>query len=196
MRRCAAFLAVVLATPGPALGQTAQPSSAAQAPPAAAPAVPPADSAPADSDLARIKRRLGAETPLRDAATHAPVPTFRVSVTEKVDIWKFWGEPDEVAAYVRPRGGSWHHEFQDMVTPDEFKGYGGILGNGEKLQLAATSLAFAGAMKLLGMGVREAKQGLENRAKRKAREEVQQELEAFYALHPEARPAAPATPPP
>jgi hypothetical protein len=178
MRRCAAFLAVVLATPGPALGQTAQPSSAAQAPPAAAPAVPPADSAPADSDLARIKRRLGAETPLRDAATHAPVPTFRV------------------AAYVRPRGGSWHHEFQDMVTPDEFKGYGGILGNGEKLQLAATSLAFAGAMKLLGMGVREAKQGLENRAKRKAREEVQQELEAFYALHPEARPAAPATPPP
>ncbi len=197
MRQCAALLAVVLACPGPAWAQTTVASSAArpQSPAPATAAAAPADPSPADPDLARIKRRLGAETPLRDAATHAPVPTFRVSVTEKVDIWKFWGEPDEVAAYVRPRGGTWHHEFQDMVTPDEYKGYGGILGNGEKLQLAATSLAFAGAMKLLGIGVRQAKQGLENRAKRKAKEEVQQELEAFYALHPEARPAAPATPP-
>ena len=49
-------------------------------------------------------------------------PTFRVSVTEKVDIWKFCGELEDVSAMVRPRGGSWHHEFQDMVTPDEFKG--------------------------------------------------------------------------
>jgi hypothetical protein len=82
-----------------------------------------------------------------------------------------------------------------MVTPDEFKGYGGILTNGEKVQLAATSLAFASAMKLVGIGVQQAKDALHDRTVRKAKEEVQQELEAFYQLHPEARPGAPATPP-
>jgi hypothetical protein len=79
-----------------------------------------------------------------------------------------------------------------MVTPDAFKGYGGIFTNAEKLQLAATSLAFAGAMQLIGAGVRQAKEALEDRAKHKAKEEVQRDLEEFYRLHPEARP--PATP--
>jgi hypothetical protein len=179
MRRCVAILAVVLASPGPVLAQAASGAPA----PAAAPT--------SEVDLARIRRGLGTDTPLRDAAL-GPAPTFRVSVSEKVDIWKFWGDPAEVSAMVRPNGGTWHQEFQNMVTPDEFKGYGGILSNGEKLQLAATSLAFAGAMKLLGVGVRQAREALDNRAQRKAKEEVQQELEEFYRLHPEARP--PATP--
>jgi hypothetical protein len=180
MRPCVALLAVVLATPA---------TAAAQAGPAASPAPSPTA---APSDLTRIKRSLDAATPLRDAALNAPAPTFRTSVTEHVDIWKFWGEdPIAVAASVRPNGGTWHQEFQNMVTPDEFKGYGGILSNGEKLQLAATSLAFAGVMKLIGIGVQQAKDGLQQRSVRKAKEEVQQELEAFYALHPEARPAAP-----
>lgn len=47
-------------------------------------------------------------------------------------------------------------------------------------------------MQLLGAGVRQAKEALAARAQRKAKEEVQQELEEFYRLHPEARP--PATP--
>jgi hypothetical protein len=96
---------------------------------------------------------------------------------------------------VRPSGGAWHQEFLNMVTPDEFKGYGGVLSNGEKLQLAATSLAFAGAMQLIGAGIGKARGALDDRAKRKAKEEVQQELEAFYRQHPEARPpAAPLAP--
>ncbi|MEO5819294.1 MAG: hypothetical protein ABIT71_02215 [Vicinamibacteraceae bacterium] len=198
MRLRAALLAVVLATPTAAVGQAAQTA----APPAA---TPPASAAPAASpvpatastvsDVARIKRRLEGGTPLRDAALTSPAPTFRTSVTEEIDIWKYWGEPDAVAAFVRPKGGTWHHEFQNMVTPDEFKGYGGILSNGEKMQLAATSLAFAGAMKLLGMGVQHARDAAQNRSKREAREEVQRELEAFYALHPEARPTTPLSPP-
>jgi hypothetical protein len=183
MRPWAALLAVVLTTPAVAAAQ-ATPA----APAAAAPAAPPAD-------VSRIKRGLETATPLRDAALNAPAPTFRTSVTEHVDIWKFWGEPGDVAASVRPSGGTWHQEFQNMVTPDEFKGYGGILTNGEKLQLAATSLAFASAMKLVGIGVQQAKDALHDRTVRKAKEEVQQELEAFYQLHPEARPGAPATPP-
>ena len=114
-------------------------------------------------------------------------PTFRTSVTQHVDIWKFWGEPEDVAAFVRPSGGTWHNEFQAMVTPDEFRNGAGF-GSAEQLQLAATSLAFAGAMKLLGIGVQQMKQAAHNRAVRKAKEEVQRELEAFYALHPEAGP--------
>ena len=158
MRRCAALLAVVLAIPA---------SAAAQAPARARRAG--AEAQPSAAPPPRRRRILAGAgphqappraptTPLRDAAEHAPeAPTFRTSVTEHVDIWKFWGEPDDVAAYVRPSGGTWHNEFQTMVTPDEFKGAAG-LGNGEQLQLAATSLAFAGAMKLLGIGVQQVKQ--------------------------------------
>ena len=165
------ILAGALLGPGAAAGQSA----------------PPADAA----DLARIKDRLDTPTPLRDAAGQVQVtPTFRTSVTQHVDIWKFWGDPDDVAAYVRPRGGTWHQEFQAMVTPEEFRNGAG-LGSGEQLQLAATSLAFAGAMKLIGMGVQQMKQAAHNRTERKAKEEVQRELEAFYALHPEARPGTP-----
>jgi hypothetical protein len=186
MRRCAAFLAVVLAVPAPALAQQAAPKD----PPAAKPSQ--TDDS-ADAELARIKRGLASPTTVRDAALKAPAATFRISVTEHVDIWKFWGDDrTAVAASVRPSGGTWHQEFQNMVTPDEFKGYGGVFTNAEKLQLAATSLAFAGAMQLIGAGVRQAKEALDDRAKRKAKEEVQSELEEFYQLHPEARP--PATP--
>jgi hypothetical protein len=192
MRLYAALVAVVLASPALAQPTPAAPSPA-EAPASGVPDPAPLPTTPAD--LARIKRRLDAGTPLLDSALTRP--TFRTSVTGRVDIWRFWGEPDAVSAFVRPRGGNWHHEFQDMVTPDAFKGYGGILGNGEKLQLAATSLAFAGAMKLLGMGVQQAQEALHERAVRKARDEVQRELEAFYQLHPEARPAsAPPTTPP
>jgi hypothetical protein len=138
---------------------------------------------------------LAAPTTVRDAAESTPVPTFRVSVSQKVDIWKYWGDPADVSAMVRPNGGTWHHEFQNMVTPDEFKGYGGILTNGEKLQLAASSLAFAGAMQLLGAGVRSAKEALANRAQRKAKEEVQRELAEFCAANPGSCAVTPVTPP-
>ena len=195
MRPYAALLAVVLAIPGSAAAQAPAAPVRAGAEPAQAPRLPrqpPTTSSPA---LARIKRRLNTETPLRDAAEQMPeAPTFRTSVTEHVDIWKFWGEPEDVAAYVRPSGGTWHNEFQAMVTPDEFRNGAGF-GSAEQLQLAATSLAFAGAMKLLGIGVQQMKQAAHSRAVRKAKEEVQRELEAFYALHPEARPAATLTPP-
>ena len=190
MRSYAALLAVALAIPASVAAQgTPAPESAGAEPAQTSPAPPP----PADASspaLARIKRRLNTETPLRDMAEQPEAPTFRTSVTQHVDIWKFWGEPEDVAAFVRPRGGTWHNEFTAMVTPDEFRNGAGF-GSAEQLQLAATSLAFAGAMKLLGIGVQQMKQAAHSRAVRKAKEEVQRELEAFYALHPEARPATP-----
>jgi hypothetical protein len=196
VRILAVAMAIGVAGMGRAAAQTSPsppaPPTPAPVPPSAAPVeAPPLDAA----ELARIKRRLAAPTPLSTAAADAPAPTFRVSVSEKIDIWKYWGEPDAVAAYVRPGGGSWHHEFQDMVTPDAFKGYGGILSNGDKLQLAATSLAFAGAMRLLGAGVRQAKEALAERAQRNAKDEVQRELAAFCDAHPEACAGATPTPP-
>ncbi len=190
MRLYAALLAVVLAIPASAAAQSPAPpaGTGGEAQPSAAPPPPVDDPSAA---LARIKRRLNTETPLRDMAEQMPVtPTFRTSVTQHVDIWKFWGEPEDVAAFVRPRGGTWHNEFQNMVTPEEFRNGAGF-GTAEQLQLAATSLAFAGAMKLIGMGVQQMKQAAHNRTERKAKEEVQRELEAFYALHPEARPGTP-----
>jgi hypothetical protein len=170
------------------------PAAAAQQ--AAQPAPPAKQAEPEPAEVARVRRALETKTPLKDAALHSPVPDFRVSVSEKVDIWKFWGDDSTaVSAMVRPNGGPWHHEFQDMVTPDQYKGFGPMLGNGEKLQLAATSLAFAGAMHLVGAGVRQAKEALAGRARRKAKEEVQEELAAFCAEHPGACTTTPLPPP-
>ena len=56
---------------------------------------------------------------MRDTAEqmpHADVPRER---HRGLDIRRFWGEPDAVAACVRPSGGPWHHEFVNMVTPDD-----------------------------------------------------------------------------
>ena len=153
------------------------------------------------TNVDHVRQQLDTPSPLRDTVEMTPPPTFRVSVSEdRVDISRFWGAPDAVSPMVRPSGGPWHHEYVNMVTPDEFKGYGAIFTNGEKMQLAATSLAFAGAMQLLTAGIGKAKEALDDRAKRKARIEVQSALEEFYQLHPEVRPAstppAPATPVP
>ena len=50
-----------------------------------------------------------------------------------------------------------------MGTPDEIRNAAGF-GSGEQLQLAATSLAFAGATSLLGIGVQQMKQAAHGRA--------------------------------
>ena len=195
MRSYAALLAVALAIPASVAAQATPAPERAGAEAGQTSTAPPPPADEPSPALARIKRRLNTETPLRDMAEQIPVtPTFRTSVTERVDIWKFWGEPEDVAAFVRATGGTWHNEFQAMVTPDEFRNAAGF-GSAEQLQLAATSLAFAGAMKLLGIGVQQVKQAAHNRTVRKAKEEVQRELEAFYVLHPEARPAATLMPP-
>src|SRR5687768_3093198 len=108
MRPFAALLAVVLASPAAAQAQSPAAAPADQGGPVAPGAAAPASAA----DLARIKRRLDAGTPILDAVSTTPhVPTFRTSVTERIDIWKFWGDPEDVASFVRPRGGTWHNEF-------------------------------------------------------------------------------------
>ena len=106
---------------------------------------------------------------------------------EGIDIRTFWGEPDAVGAGVHAPGGPWHHEFQNMVVPDEFRGWGytNILDNGEMANVAANSMALMLAMKYVPAAIRAVRTG-HNR--RMAKEEVRRELAAFYALHPETRP--------
>ena len=175
MCRCAALLVVAVAVPGSAGAQSAVAPAAGRA----------AAQAPVDpADLERITRSLETPTPLRDAVVEAP-PTFRVSVSQEgVDMRRFWGEPDAVAGWVHPSGGPWHHEFVNMVTPDEFKGYGAIFTNSEKAVIARQQVLTALAWQYLPVAITKTKKALAERA---AKAEVQRELEAFYTLHPEAR---------
>jgi hypothetical protein len=149
----------------------------------------------AATDLDRIRQRLESPSALRDRIEIADTPTFRVSVSEDaVDIRRFWGEPDAVSPTVRPSGGPWHHEFVDMVTPDEFKGYGAIFTNSEKAALASQAMASALLFQYLPGAISSAVTHLRERA---AKQEVQLALEEFYDAHPGTRPTAAgnATPP-
>ena len=181
MCRCALLVVVMLAVPDPVRGQSAP-----------AP-VPGADASLTLVDAAaleRIKRRLEPLAPLRDAAIDAP-PTFRVSVSQEgIDITKFWGEPDAVGANVHAPGGPWHHEYVNMVTPDEFRGWGytAIVDNATMAKVAASSMA---SMLAIQYVPRVIKSGLRRSSRRLAKEEVQRELAEFYAMHPEARPVTP-----
>jgi hypothetical protein len=146
----------------------------------------------ANPDLDRIRQLLDTPTPLRDTVETTP-PTFRASVTEdRVDISRFWGEPDAVSATVRPSGGPWHHEFVNMVTPDEFKGYGGIFTNGEKAALATQAMGSALLFEYLPRAISGA---ITETRQRAARREVRSALEEFYQAHPGTRPSAPAPDP-
>ena len=96
------------------------------------------------------------------------------------------GEYVDAVTWVRPSGGLWHHEFVNMVTPDEFKGYGAIFTNGEKAGLAVQGMLSALAFKYLPGAIAAAvKQTRERAAKR----EVAEALEEFYVTHPGTRPA-------
>jgi hypothetical protein len=138
------------------------------------------------ADLERIRRRLDLPSPLRETVETAR-PTFRTSITEeRIDIRQFWGEPDAVSPWVRPSGGLWQHEFVNMVTPDEFKGYGGIFTNGQKAGLATQGLLSALVFQYLPRAIADAVRQARERA---AKQEVRLALEEFYLTHPGTRPA-------
>jgi hypothetical protein len=138
-------------------------------------------------DLERIRQELDAPSPLRDTVATTPA-TFRTSVTEdRIDIGRFWGEPDARSPWVRPSGGPWHHEFVNMVTPDEFKGYGAIFTNGQKAGLATQGMMSGLAFRYVPAAIAKAVSRTRTRA---ATREVELALEEFYATHPGTRPPA------
>jgi hypothetical protein len=176
-----AVLVALLAAPSPGAAQT-------QPPPA--PSVPAVDPAPAPATLPadpeRLRRALDRPATLLMSVTKVEQfdTTFRVTVTQKpFSIWDFWGR--DAMAGSSARGSyfsAWHSEYLRMVTPEA----------GRRAAL------YPGGMVPAMPGITALTQAIENtlkaRARRKAREEVQQALEDFFAAHPEARAPAPAAP--
>ena len=67
------------------------------------------------TNVDHVRRQLDTPSPLRDTVEMAAPPTFRTSVSEdRIDIGRFWGEPDAVSPLVHPSGGPWHHEYVNM----------------------------------------------------------------------------------
>jgi hypothetical protein len=202
--RMAAFVAFVTGLLAAAQLAAAQPVPAQSAPPppgTPTPATttptqaPSAESSPATeadatrlpSDPDRIRRGLERPSLLLPATTKVEVEgtTYRVTVTQKpFDIWKYWG-PKETAVSSNVRTSyfsNWHHEYLRMVTPDA--GRRAALFPGGMVPLMPGLTALTNAIE----------EALRKRAQRKAKEEVQQALEEFFRVHPEARVAAPAPP--
>jgi hypothetical protein len=99
---------------------------------------------------------------------------FRVEVFAKKPTVEDILGPDYLKGPV-PYGGLTHHEFLNMVTPNEFKGYS-IFTNKEGMMVAATSLAMQWA---LMKAIDKLKDAQTERAKEAARREV---LEAMNEL--------------
>jgi hypothetical protein len=189
----ALVLASLASTPVRAQAQPpAQPPSpplvpGTSAPAPAEPATPtePATSLPSDPE--RIRRALARPATLLPAVTTLEVDgtTFRVSVTQKpFDIWKYWG-PKETAVSSNVHTwyfSNWHAEYLRMITPEA--------GRRAALYPTAT-VPLMPAVTALAKVIENA---LEARAKRKAKEEVQEALEEFFRQHPEARLPTPSAP--
>jgi hypothetical protein len=193
-RRTATVLALLLMTlaAAPAAAQPASPAPPAQTPPAPAEGAASTELAPAlPVDADRIRRALARPATLLPAASTIEVEgtQFRVTVNQKAfNIWEFWG-PRETAVSSNVRSwyfSNWHAEYLRMVTPEA----------GRRAAL------YPGGMVPAMPGIQAITQAIGNalnaRATRKAKEEVQQALEDFFAEHPEARvpaPSAPSKPP-
>jgi hypothetical protein len=130
-------------------------------------AAPPAGSADA-AQLERIRKAL-AEAP----AVGAPEPgrdglVFRVTVHAPPPAKPMWDDWANVPSYIRPPMPLYHHEFMEMVTPEEFRAS----------TLYPIGIPVVTLLELLGKRVRLAHRKSEEQH---AREEVRQALEALRA---------------
>lgn len=106
---------------------------------------------------------------------------FRVEVFAKKPTVEDILGPDYLKGPV-PYGGITHHEFLNMVTPDEYKGYS-IFSNKEGLTIAATSLALQWA---LMKAIDKLKEAQSERAKEAARKEVLDAMNQLEAARKKA----------
>jgi hypothetical protein len=109
------------------------------------------------------------------------LPTFRVGVEgRKITIEEILG-PNYLRGPV-PAGSMTHQEFLNMVTPTDVRGYAAF-DNKQAATVALTSLALQWALKTAIQEFREAK---DERAKKAARKEVEEALEALRRARREA----------
>ncbi|HEX7087342.1 MAG TPA: hypothetical protein VF198_13330 [Vicinamibacterales bacterium] len=161
----AALLAMCLAVPASA-GQT--PAQSAESDQAETPT----PALPFPSSVDRIRDALERE-PMRLTAP----PIFYIEVQEdapeSIELSNRFDIPWE------PRGTSinrWHDEYIAMTTPPEFRQYSPMLTPSERAVIAATSLAFAGAMVLLRNAMEEMAQARRRQREDAARREVDESL--------------------
>ena len=126
--------------------------------------------------LNRIKRALAKPPTIRllDPKTRDGRQVYRVDVEgEKIDIVALLGRDSlrAPASY----GAMTHQEFLDLVTPNDVKGYAAF-SNGQGLMVAATSIALQWAVLKAYDSLKAAK---DERAKERARREVEEALEAL-----------------
>jgi hypothetical protein len=126
--------------------------------------------------LKRIQRALAKEPAIRllDPKTRDGRQVYRVDVeAEKIDIVSLLGRDSlrAPASY----GGMTHQEFLDLVTPNDVKGYAAF-SNGQGMMVAATSIALQWAVLKAFDALKTAK---DDRAKARARKEVEEALEAL-----------------
>lgn len=192
--------AVVLLLWGGLASAAAQPPPPPPAPAPARPASPQTDRSPSPapseqpapdasalpSDPERIRRALSRPATLLPAVTSIEVDgaTFRVSVNQKpFDIWEFWGSDTAASSDARSwYFSNWHHEYLRMVTPD----YG--------RRAALYPSGMLPSLPIIPSITNAIERALRRRAERKAKDEVRQALEDFFAQHPEARAPAPSAP--
>jgi hypothetical protein len=113
----------------------------------------------------RIREGLGREPVIR----LNNLPVFSLTISERRP--RYWDLQSPFLFNVEPRTSTtrWHDEFQAMVTPDEARLYSPMLTGSETATIAATSLLFAGAARLVKAGFLEWR---ENRREGKARAAV------------------------
>lgn len=161
-------------------GGLAVPASAQQPPVAPAPAGSTAEPAgrPVPQDALSVDR-------IREGLSREPVlrldsqPVFRVAISERRP--RYWDLQSPFLFTLEPRTTTtrWHDEFRSMVTPDEVSMFGPMHSSGETAQLAATSLLFAGAVKLVQAGFSEWRENRRDAKARAARAEVDAALAAW-----------------
>ena len=173
-------LSVVLLA-GLLCGVTQQPGSPAEPEPpqqtrASDGTSPPSPPTELPVSLKRIQRALSQPPAIRllESKSRNGRQVYRVDVEgERVDIASMLGRDSlrAPASY----GGMTHQEFLDLVTPNDVKGYAAF-SNGQGLMVAATSIALQWAVLKALDSLKAAK---DERAKERARQEVDEALEAL-----------------
>jgi hypothetical protein len=167
------------------LRQSDQPRSRQDPAPGTQP--PPEDPQPQDQTLPTSVDNV------RDGLSREPVlrlsnqPIFRIGISERRP--RYWDLQSDFLFPIEPRTSTtrWHDEFMAMTTPDEVRAFSPLnSGSGETLQLAATSLLFAGVAKLVQSGFGKWQDNRREGRAREAREEVDAALAAWEAANPHA----------
>jgi hypothetical protein len=135
------------------------------------------DPAPDESRPARPLTRPAARQQI-DIAAWSPAPTVRLPQSDRL-----------VSASLAPTGPAWHHEFLGMTQRDYGASPYDMMGNAERVQALATSMAFGlaidGISRLVQHALKSYREGKVNRIRR----EIDAETAIVEQLYKESQAA-------